>query len=818
MKSEANNQDVRQKSDAFGGIGTSVRRHFSRLTLPLVTVAILLSIGLIWVDSLIWRDGIRDAVIAQERTWGRRMVEAESGFLQRRLAALETSLRRFSETVADWQENPVPGTMRLNPRGQGWFSPGGTSQSEILLFAPAVTVRDVVARIGGDSFDPSARGLLLVDPSVEAAGVVTFSGGIRRLPPDRLEDRIRDRDQLLNLRQIRESARMRGRATAWYPGGSLSTTPPAQPIGVAHPVMLEGNMTAVVFAELDATTLLPRMNSASGEWTILVDGSGTLIAADSLGGDLMGRPGSRLTTNPQRSIAAFGNRLLEKSSGEWEVATRRGTWLCSYVTLTQQNWKLVLARPTGLPEGAAKRLTRNGYITASLFSLFLLGLLIPVRELVKRRGLRLGQRAQDVIELLTTSIEELGHDTPLSAAGEERFPELQGLLEILSHKAHDLSTSKRDADRERDRLATILRSLDVGVAVMDRRFTVVYANDVILARHGDKLVGKRASWIVEENAWEGASDAKEVMEDGSPRTRRKMIPTGGEERYHQVTYFPIVNTPGGRVEGFGEVTTDVTELAHLQQKLETLASDLKDKNDILNQTNESLSKLDRQKSEFIGHVSHELRIPMKEILESLHSLLRDTQGLEDSTRATLQTVEASAKRLTELIEAQLELTRLDAGSIELRVAAFPILELLDDLLEKKRSDLDAKGLKVARSYPLSDLIIHQDAERLAQVINALLNNAIQFTDKGEVGLEVNRDGEMLDITVRDTGSGIPSDELAHIFERFHQAEGTVTRRHGGIGLGLTLALRMTEMLGGTLHVDSADGEGSSFKVRIPRDR
>ena len=801
----------------LGAVGKAVRRAVLGSAVPITVAVVVVGLLFLWAVDQVWRVGLQEAVVTQERTWGHRYVVAEADFLRRRMDAIETSLRRFGANALEWRTSPAQSTSNLTPRGQAWHVDGDKQKSEALVFSHPTLARAVLNRAGGDRFDPQAQSMLLVDPAVEAGGLVTFDGAIRRLPADHLEDRIRDREQLLNLRSIRETARLRGRGIAWYTGGTLSNAPPAQQAGAAFPVLEEGNITAVVFVELDARQFVPNVSLERGEWSILVDASGSVVASDSMGTEVMGRIGSKLTNNPLRTIAAFGNRLQEKPEGEWEVSTRKGTWLCSYVTLAKPGWKLVLARPMGMPEGAAKSVWNRALVASLLFSVLLLLTLPLIQLYLKRRADKMAFKAEDVVSLLETSLDELGRDTPLTAAGEDRFPELESLLNLIRYTSRDVGTHRRELEREKERLATILRSLDVGVAVMDRRFNVVYINDVIRNRHGDSLVGKRASWIVEDNPWEGTNDARMVMEDGNPHTVRKRIPIGGEERVYQVTYFPIINTPGGRVEGFGEVTTDVTELAGLQAQLARMAEDLKEKNEILNQNNSELQRADRLKSEFIGNVSHELRTPMNSVLGYSRILLRQEEDLPESTRHTLEQIEKDAVRLMELIEALLELTRLDAGSIVPNIRTFPILDLVEELMKEYKHLADDKGLSFEFEAPPSDLIIQQDYERLHQVMVALLNNAVKFTEEGFIKIGIRREGPDLEFCVKDSGSGIPSDELAHIFERFHQSDGSVTRRHGGIGLGLTLAMRMTELLGGSIRVDSAEGEGTCFTVRIPRD-
>lgn len=796
--------------------GRRARRLLQRGTVPLLLTLALVGVLAVWVVDGIWRSGLHQTVVNQERAWGQRITDAEATFLVRRLQAVDAALRRMGATVERWQASPVQSDIELTPRGQTWHAEGGNESSEILVFSHRSIAKSLLAAAGGDRFDPQAKGLLLADPALEAAGLVTLAGVLRRLPASNLDDRVREREQLLNLRAVRESARQRSRGVAWYRGGSLSDRPPAQPIGAAWPVVLDGSIRAVVFVEADAARFLPEMDASLGEWTLLTDAAGTVLASDSLAEEIVGRVGTRLPNHGQRSIAEFGARLLEKPTGLLRISSRQGNWVCSYVTIQPQGWKLVLARPSGLPEGAAAGLGRSAFFGTAAMTLVLLLATWFVVRLLRRRALRQALQVDEIVDLLETSILELGRDVPLSVAGEDRYPALEALFSALRRTARDVGTARAKSERERERLATILRSLDVGVAVMDRRFNVTYTNDVIEHRHGTGLVGKRASWIVEDNPWEASETARQVLEDGQPLTVRKTIPFAGEERIYQVSYFPI-HSPSGRIEGFGEVSTEVSEFARLQLEHAVLAEDLKKKNVDLQQTNVELQRADRLRTEFLANMSHELRTPMNTVLGFSRVLLRQEKDLSPRVQQNLERIEEDATRLMDLIDTMLELARLDAGDAPLHPQAFPVLDLVENVLKDYERPAEAKGVELALDAPPGEVIIRQDPDRIRQILNVLLSNALKFTDTGSVRVAIQREEEDILLTVADTGAGIPSDELAHIFERFHQADGSVTRKHGGVGLGLTLAMRLCELLKGSIHVDSAEGEGTTFTVRLPRE-
>jgi signal transduction histidine kinase/CheY-like chemotaxis protein/HPt (histidine-containing phosphotransfer) domain-containing protein len=223
----------------------------------------------------------------------------------------------------------------------------------------------------------------------------------------------------------------------------------------------------------------------------------------------------------------------------------------------------------------------------------------------------------------------------------------------------------------------------------------------------------------------------------------------------------------------------------------------------------------RAKSEFLANVSHEIRTPINALL-GIAELLADTE-LTPEQRRHVQVFRSSGQSLFELINDLLDLSKIEAGRLELHTEPLRLTALLEDRIALLAPRAKEKGLAlqldVAADVPA---VVRGDATRLAQALTNLLGNAIKFTPTGSVRLGVARDGgDGLAFTVSDTGIGIAPSKLETIFEPFTQADGSVTRAFGGTGLGLSITRSLVQLMGGSIGVESTPGTGTRFTIRLP---
>jgi signal transduction histidine kinase/DNA-binding response OmpR family regulator len=224
----------------------------------------------------------------------------------------------------------------------------------------------------------------------------------------------------------------------------------------------------------------------------------------------------------------------------------------------------------------------------------------------------------------------------------------------------------------------------------------------------------------------------------------------------------------------------------------------------------------RTKDEFLATLSHELRTPLTAILGWSH-LLRSGKFDQDGVTRALDTIERNARSQSQLIDDLLDVSRIITGKLRLDVRPLELVPVIESVVESMRPAVEAKTIQVQVTLDASAGQIVGDADRLQQVIWNLFSNAVKFTPEGggiEVRLE--RDGSHARLTVGDTGQGIDPQFLPFIFDRFRQADGSTTRKHGGLGLGLAIVRHLVELHGGSIKVHSEGTDtGTTFTVVLP---
>ena len=224
----------------------------------------------------------------------------------------------------------------------------------------------------------------------------------------------------------------------------------------------------------------------------------------------------------------------------------------------------------------------------------------------------------------------------------------------------------------------------------------------------------------------------------------------------------------------------------------------------------------RMKDEFLATLSHELRTPLNAIL-GWTQLLRSRKFDQTTTARALETIERNTRSLAQLIEDVLDVSRIIKGTLNINMHRVQLVPLVEAAIDTVRPAAEAKEISINCRFDSEVGVVVGDANRLQQVVWNLLSNAVKFTPKGgRVDVELERIESSVQIRVSDTGMGIAAEFLPHVFERFRQADSSITRSHGGLGLGLAIVRHLVELHGGIVSVESLGiGQGAIFIVNLP---
>lgn len=314
--------------------------------------------------------------------------------------------------------------------------------------------------------------------------------------------------------------------------------------------------------------------------------------------------------------------------------------------------------------------------------------------------------------------------------------------------------------------------------------------------------------------WKGASEATVIktIESAIAGTVENFVgaceTAKGTPKFWEVSVGPIYNA-NGKVVRLISVSRDITERREAEAEREKLFVLEKD-------ARRDAETANRMRDEFLATVSHELRNPLNAILGWGRLLQKNQLDVENKQKA-IETIVRNAESQNHLIEDLLDVSRIIAGKLRLDIATIKPDDFVKAAIDTMRPAADAKNIKINTLIGEELNKISGDTNRLQQVVWNLLSNAVKFTPKnGEVKISVECIDSMIEIAVKDNGTGISADFLPHVFDRFRQADASTVRRFGGLGLGLAIVRHITEMHGGTVEVFSdGEGNGAVFTVKLP---
>ncbi len=265
-----------------------------------------------------------------------------------------------------------------------------------------------------------------------------------------------------------------------------------------------------------------------------------------------------------------------------------------------------------------------------------------------------------------------------------------------------------------------------------------------------------------------------------------------------------------------ELQAQTEELQAMNEEFQQQSDELKEQNVELEAQRQQVEEANRLKSEFLSNMSHELRTPLNSVNAlSRVLILQAKDKLSDEEVNYLEIIERNGKHLLALINDILDLSKIEAGKMDISLSHFSVKTLIENILESVEPLSIEKGIQLEQILPEDIPKIESDESKVFQILQNIIANGVKFTDEGSVKISAICDDNQIDITVSDTGVGISDTNFSTIFEEFRQVDGASTRKFEGTGLGLAIAYKTAKMLGGDIRVESSLGIGSEFTISLP---
>jgi PAS domain S-box-containing protein len=452
------------------------------------------------------------------------------------------------------------------------------------------------------------------------------------------------------------------------------------------------------------------------------------------------------------------------------------------------------------------------------------------------RGITIGEIALDrwQVQPFEQEDEELATVIANHAAGAIERARLHS-EELQSNEQLERRVTERTLEIEQaqssirtlmERLQLATRSAGIGIWDWDMVHQTIYWDDNMRRMYGvpevaeaGEMMSNWLDWIhPDDRAYTEAMMYAAMSQGQTADANIRVVTHAGDVRHVRVIATILRDKQGVPQRMIG-VCTDITKEREADLQRAQTEENLRKSEEHLRLINAELERAARLKDEFLANMSHELRTPLNAMLIIGESLQEEVYGeINAQQRRALTDVVESGQHLLALINDILDLSKIEAGKVELQYSAVNIAGVCQASLRLVREQALKKGHSVSLLLPSDSLTVLLDERRLKQMLVNLLSNAVKFTpNDGRIGLEVSLGPSQPEIhfAVWDTGIGIPEDKLGRLFQPFAQLDGALNRQYGGTGLGLALVRRLAELHGGRIEVQSTPGAGSRFTITLP---
>ena len=545
-------------------------------------------------------------------------------------------------------------------------------------------------------------------------------------------------------------------------------------------------------APVDAKGVAAIEQDVDALWALALKASEAYSSDDSAGGNaLMAQAQSRIL-NVNNEIEEIVNRIEQQSLARRDASMRNAR-------------RAVDAAVTGGLIALALALAVTAFIVRSINA--------PLRRL----------------ERSMSAITQGELDVPIPKAGRDEIGGMTRALTMLRDSLKERARLERERQRAeaaarqaQAQLAEAIEAVSEGFALYDADDRLVVCN----SRFKEMYVGTGLEikpgipyeTIVRKAAETGIVPLSPDKRDAfiAERLERHRNPKGAFEQQRSHGMWLKISERRTADGGNVGVLTDITELKARELQL----SDLVDR---LAEARDAAMEATVAKSRFLANMSHELRTPLNAVIGITEMLIEDTEETgNDTAREPLERISRAGKHLLQLINEVLDLSKIEAGKLEINYEMIDVAALVHDLVGEVEPLAAKNANRFVVECPPDIGTVHSDPTRLRQIILNLLSNACKFTEHGRVSLSVSRSrsngGEFLAARVADTGIGMTEEQLAKLFQEFSQADSSTTRKYGGTGLGLAISDRLCRIMGGTIEVESKVGVGTTFSMRLPVDR